>query len=679
MLSTLILENFKAFGHRQVIPLAPITLIFGANSSGKSSILQSLLLLKQSLAQAGDENDAIEPQGALVDLGSYKEAVFNHEAERTIEIGAMVELGDSDKRAKFFSCMSALEPDVLPQIGIGIQIATGARARTGQIKSTRFYWNDPRAAAYEVRTVDKPFFPELHGGVKDSARYARVQARNSSHPMWQELYRRFMGPWNEDALKTLLRFAFSPEEVAKANELDVDEISSSYESDVYRKLMRAICGSSTDLTALGRLEEPEPAPRLLREITTPQATSQATQEELEADARARDLALTFLAATFGGEMSKDEFASSLGSPAPVVDQVRRIVECLRLIRVIENHEPDSYELPDLLGEMGLLQPDYNADRLARDPLLPPLRGFFVKRLLSLGDYCLESFVKDIEDVSNLEADGVTGSLRELSATVKSGLWGSSDLSTVLRALFENEQQWPWHWNLLPELGALAGLPSSSFGDDLWNLLYVGPLREYPERVYRLGGGAPRDVGESGKHVPAILHSSQNLEAQTNRDLQTFDVGYAIEVDRSSDYVFELRLRDNRSNTSVSIRDVGFGISQVLPVIVQSRMAQGRLILIEQPELHLHPRLQAELGTLFAESVAEQHNQFIIETHSEHLILRLQKLIREGQIKPSDVSVVYVMKGEDGSTCFPLRIDEEGDFIDEWPDGFFEEGYREMFE
>ena len=84
-------------------------------------------------------------------------------------------------------------------------------------------------------------------------------------------------------------------------------------------------------------------------------------------------------------------------------------------------------------------------------------------------------------------------------------------------------------------------------------------------------------------------------------------------------IFALRLVNERGVT-ISVRDVGFGVSQVLPVIVQSTLSKGNVILIEQPELHLHPRLQAELGSLFARCIEEpQHNQFIIETHSEHLI------------------------------------------------------------
>lgn len=165
----------------------------------------------------------------------------------------------------------------------------------------------------------------------------------------------------------------------------------------------------------------------------------------------------------------------------------------------------------------------------------------------------------------------------------------------------------------------------------------------------------------------------------NDRLRQFGAGYSIQVGRTGGDVFGLELLDQVTGTPVSIVDVGFGISQVLQIIVQSTVSTDSVVLVEQPELHLHPRLQAELGSLFADCVGDPYrNQFIIETHSEHLILRIQRLIREGKLKNSDVSVVYVMKSEEGSQCYPLRLDEEGDFIDEWPEGFFEEGFRERF-
>jgi hypothetical protein len=152
------------------------------------------------------------------------------------------------------------------------------------------------------------------------------------------------------------------------------------------------------------------------------------------------------------------------------------------------------------------------------------------------------------------------------------------------------------------------------------------------------------------------------------------------VDSSDiDRIRELVLVDQRTSTVVTHRDVGIGISQVLPVLVMAYGSQGKLLAMEQPEIHLHPALQAELADVFIEAaLGPRQNSFILETHSEHLILRLMRRIREGKVKSDDIGVVFVEPLARGSRFLELRIDEEGDFIDEWPGGFFEESFHEKF-
>jgi predicted ATPase len=117
-------------------------------------------------------------------------------------------------------------------------------------------------------------------------------------------------------------------------------------------------------------------------------------------------------------------------------------------------------------------------------------------------------------------------------------------------------------------------------------------------------------------------------------------------------------------------------------------SENRLIAIEQPELHVHPALQTELADLFIQSAKERGNRFLIETHSEHLILRVMKRIRqtfegklpEGKppITPDDVCILYVEPGEDGSIVREMPLNERGELIKGWPGGFFEEALNEMF-
>ncbi|MGE0760792.1 MAG: AAA family ATPase, partial [Pirellulaceae bacterium] len=143
------------------------------------------------------------------------------------------------------------------------------------------------------------------------------------------------------------------------------------------------------------------------------------------------------------------------------------------------------------------------------------------------------------------------------------------------------------------------------------------------------------------------------------------------------------------NSDIALRphDVGIGVSQIVPVIVSALDGEERLVAIEQPELHIHPRLQAEVADLFIEAIQKNKHRFIIETHSEHLILRLLRRIRETEngkvptnrhLRTDDLSIYY-LKQENGSTRqLRIDVDVKGEFIQPWPDDFFEIDFYERF-
>ena len=234
-----------------------------------------------------------------------------------------------------------------------------------------------------------------------------------------------------------------------------------------------------------------------------------------------------------------------------------------------------------------------------------------------------------------------------------------------------------------DVNQLTMAASNALDRTLAALFPMGPFRRPPERLYIFRGTSPQDVGHRGDLLPDLLFRRPKLVREANKWLRLLGIGYELEVksvgDRSRD-LFEIRLIDNRRKESVNVAlpDVGFGISQLLPFVVQSLVSKEQIISIEQPEVHVHPRLQADLGDLLAEAIKEpRRNQFIVETHSEHLILRLQRLVRKREIKPKDVSVIYVSRGPEGAKAERLRLDEDGDFIDEWPNGFFLERLNEL--
>ena len=154
------------------------------------------------------------------------------------------------------------------------------------------------------------------------------------------------------------------------------------------------------------------------------------------------------------------------------------------------------------------------------------------------------------------------------------------------------------------------------------------------------------------------------------------------------------LKDLHNDVELTMRDVGVGLSQLLPILVESLRDHEfwvpglHLVAIEQPELHLHPALQVRLADLFIAASQTERRQYLIETHSEHLMLRCLRRIRETangilpeglpSVEVDDVAVHFVESTKEGPRMKRIEIDEEGDFIDEWPGGFFEESFHEKF-
>jgi hypothetical protein len=157
--------------------------------------------------------------------------------------------------------------------------------------------------------------------------------------------------------------------------------------------------------------------------------------------------------------------------------------------------------------------------------------------------------------------------------------------------------------------------------------------------------------------------------------------------------------DKQTKTDLSPNQIGVGLSQVMPLVVAAHAVKSGIVSIEQPELHIHPAFQVELGDLFTqlEVPVSRRPMFLIETHSEHIILRLLRRIREttdgelkdgiAPVKPEDISVVYLEPGADtsdriaprvGIKATQLEINEDGEFIQRWPRGFFSERSEELF-
>ena len=213
--------------------------------------------------------------------------------------------------------------------------------------------------------------------------------------------------------------------------------------------------------------------------------------------------------------------------------------------------------------------------------------------------------------------------------------------------------------------------------------YIGPLRPHPKRVYQLDNILTSSVGQNGENFLSFLARDDKYVKAVNGVLESFDIKYDIEIFRTNNEVIgdtvSILLVDRITGLKTTLVDVGFGIGQVLPIILEGLVKFKSTICIEQPEIHLHPKLQANLANFFAKDIkSNKANQWIIETHSEALLLRFQRLIRHKILSPDDISIIYVDPTIEGVRTIHIPLDSDGDFMVDWPNGFFEERVDEMF-
>ena len=533
------LTNFKAFGETVTIPIRPLTLIFGANSSGKSSISQSLLLLKQTLKEAENPNTALLPKGSLVDLGTYRDFVHRHEMERDFEF-----------RVRF---------DLTPPLTY---------------------------KTYKIQC------PEASLGVRFS--YSRQKDRQ----------------------------------------------------DV----------SSGNLAVISAAGERQPIASYTTEF-----------DEKYGERTAKIDTNPIIDTRLGWDFWKSWWDG--------------LEHCYT--------KEDSEDLSTLILLNFLWDEDFFSTR--NEEAKNILTNLWQDRAEKLAEKCIQEFTSRRGYFRNFR-EFISGGDDEHMIIDSYSSYRNFLPRDFDQSGFSNLPRQPWQWINLP-----IGRTLSNFHVNLENLVHIGPLRISPERDYEVSDDTTDYVGQSGEYMPDLLAEKPELVEQSNKELERL-MKYRLKVlksqyeDGSLNNRISLRLVDTDTGIDANLPDVGFGIGQVLPVVVQSCLSKKKTLLIEQPEIHLHPVQQAELGDLFIRSaLGEQRNTILLETHSEHLMLRILRRIRETSeneplpegipaIRPEDVAVLYVQPGEgdEGAQVIEIPVTADGDFARLWPEGFFVERSKELF-
>lgn len=557
------IENFKGIGSKQVIQLRPITLLFGPNSAGKSTILQALHYLREILERGNIDPD-VTIAGGLVDLGGFATLVHNHELDRKVTLKVTLDVSDEQgvERLPLNAGLSIGDPEfaelpvryligeseeyhdcaIVREVGLAVEILWGERERAPYVARL--------TTDLDGETVATIVSPPQEGR-------AQLTDFNFNHP--------------------LLRRAILPDDQPEegAEELVA---SSPLESEIWA---------------------------LAREAAADRSTPNIPDDQLRIAVGAEIGALPAL---------DRDLVLDIRDP-----DVRKVE--------LEERTPRVNGLRSLLSELILSPARLVRDHLAQMTYIGPLREIPTR-----------SYRPQVTPDEARWAHGLAA------------------------------------WDLLynDRNGGLMEEVNRWLSDE-------GRLRT----TYRLERVEFKEVP-----VPSAMH--QMFERGLNED----DLGELQELYYSLTTRAEIVLRDFEKGILVAPGDVGIGISQMVPVVVAALRKQDGVLGIEQPELHVHPAIQVGLGDLFIKAVGCNSDQLfagkslIIETHSEHIMLRLLRRIRETTeeelppgvmgINADDLSIIYVESELEGVRFRPLRVDEQGEFRDQWPQGFFEERAGELF-
>ncbi len=214
-----------------------------------------------------------------------------------------------------------------------------------------------------------------------------------------------------------------------------------------------------------------------------------------------------------------------------------------------------------------------------------------------------------------------------------------------------------------------------FADMNQQFNYISSFRHPPERTYYRRTKGALKVGRYGEnHIDQLIEWEQSKSRQFRmlvKSLQELKLLNEIHTKTFPGGRFDIKVKPSHASVDTSLIDVGFGVSQFLPIIVADlQLERGATLAISQPEIHLHPSAQSLLGEYFLRNVTSNEKRYIIETHSEYLINKFRALIAKGDLKPDDVSVYYLRKTSDRSNSFRITFTKDGK-IEGAPNDFFD--------
>lgn len=603
MINSWTLKNFKSVSDKTTLDFAPLTIFAGSNSSGKSTILQSILMIAQTI-QNSVRSKSVILNGHMVKLGTFDDILSNKSSEKAISVGFTITPNKDLPEYKYNRYSIGIGEEIKKLVCEFSFSAIGARKDLLQLQ---------------------PKLEELN------LKITRIDPRAESKDIENEI--------------SISRSNTSIENKISKYELQLDKLN------------------------------PNEISSLEFDVNKPRRPSQLRQ-----GFRGEKMIGEFAGATFFHFLPQN-----LTLVYDIIEEKKRVIT--EMIVNPRDHRP--YETIDNIDE------HFNEN----------FKVFFISLLDNITkDYkgqtrFLDAFIKALE---NLKQEFTYANIKKCYSI------------PIFQQLFtqrvaENRDE----IRKMIDLGIAKknGLDvQHSYFYDVIELVdefcrrsikYLGPLRDEPKPIYPLMGSSdPSDIGLKGENTASVLDINKERTIKYIKpdwfegDLQKKEVvsgtlgsavfewlsymGVAKSVVTSDKGKLghEMKITTQGSESEHELTHVGVGVSQVLPILVLSLLAdEDSCLIFEQPELHLHPKVQTRLADFFS-SMLYLNKQCIVETHSEYLINRLRYLIAlsEKDDLSSKINIYFVEKDQDKSIYNKLVINRYGT-ITNWPKGFFDENEK----
>ncbi len=622
MLKSWTIENFKPIVKSSELKLSPVTVLAGRNSSGKSSLLQSILMVAQTLGSKVVERPLL-PTGLNVQLGTFEDILYANSSLRTLIVGFELEFETEQ-------ASTSSEDDFL----IVGDISNVTSVRIAAVFNSASSNGTSSSAIEAAKVVVEKVSLEIKG----------------TQVFWVEIDSDRNLPTGLKQEESDINFLFTIDKLS-------DHQLKSFLEKVEADYLRLVPYSGEQANYIGHFEHQneeaqEPVLVALSHFLPTRLVRKFKAEERRLRSFNRHLneAISRLLSASDKNLTElvQQYSNLFNTEAPISEDMREAIQKFSEDESIVE-EFSGQTILELIEWARLIM-----RALERRASGRPRKGRGRVTLQKLLLHCIHSIV-DTDWESRKDAEGLE--------------------------IFVND-------NNVESISQAVTKITSFFTS---KIRYLGPLRADPQASQKFAPSSELDdVGAKGEYAAAVYDANQMariewynpftkqiergiLKVALDKWVRYLDVANQIKIETAGQSGFSWQVVHKEGHKPLPLSAVGVGVSQILPILVMGLLAPNdTLLIVEQPELHLHPSVQARLGDFFV-GLSKCKKQCLIETHSENLVSQLRyHIVQAGGMENSDCIIYFVDQDNEGAARFdPVQISPQGNILN-WPDGFFDE-------